>query len=191
MLAPSVDENGDVTTPAREAMAALEKLIEGRDPGVVLRDHGIIYKFCSDIEIQINAAHAAAQSATAEARTHFQRVMALEGERQELTGILHECKRELVALVTSARAVCNCLERLDPTELRQELSAPEMALNEKRIRQIEHLMQYSVFSLQLDRILRRMFFKLNARPKLTDAAIKWVFEQLKRSEKPWWTLKVQ
>ncbi len=105
MLAPSVGPDGETTTPAREAMAALERLIDGRDPAIVLPDYGIIFRFCSDIEIQINAAYTGAQSAKSEASVHFQQMMRLEGEVRDVKSLLDECKKETAALATSARAV--------------------------------------------------------------------------------------
>src|SRR4051812_11455482 len=123
MLAPSVDADGETTTPAREAIAALERLIDGRDPNVVSRDYGIIYQFCADIEIQINAAYTCSEAAKNEATSHFQQMMQLVGEVRTAKSLLDECKKEIAALATSARAVCIRLEELDPTELRAELMA--------------------------------------------------------------------
>jgi hypothetical protein len=191
MLAPSLDENGDVTTPARIALAALEKLIEGREYGDVQNEYRAIFQFCTDIETEINAAHVSRESARGEARHHFNEAQRLDDERKRLTALVSECHLELACLVTAAQAVCARLDDFDPTELIAELTALKEALCTKRIQQVVHFMNYSILARDLESTLRHMFHRLNAKPKITDAAVKYMFDQLKRLERPWWKIELR
>lgn len=185
-LAPSIDEDGETTTPARIAMAALERLIANQDPNVYSKDYAIVYRFCADIEIQINAVHSQSIGTQVHANQYFQRTQQLADERQTLEALLQECKQEVSGLASAAQAVCARLDDLDPVELITELTALKEALLTKRVSQIQYFYAYSVLVVDLQKVLRKMFYKLKAKPELTTAAIKYVLEQLKKQDRPWW-----
>jgi hypothetical protein len=189
MLAPFVDpKTGETTTASRSAVDALERLTENLSPDEKGENYKEILTFLLSIEHEIHHAHSRAEHASFQITAHTQKADILESQCRELRSVLHQAGRDLATLATAARAVCDRLNDLDPAELSEELVALRLALTTKRIEQIEHLLEYSTYSIDIERVIMQMFRRLNAKPKLASAATKWVLEQLKRTQKPWWTL---
>ena len=100
---------------------------------------------------------------------------------------MHGCSIELAALMTSASALCDRLDDLNAGDLCLELRAVRVALSGQRVEAMARFLDYSVREGEVRTVLHQLLRQLEVKPEAASSVEKWVFEQLKRKARPWWS----
>ena len=178
----------EVQTPARIALAALERMCALTDNlDRIHADRAIVSRFLYDAEVEMEGVRQASEYRESQAKIEAGRVLELSKQLMALRGVMHGCSIELAALMTSASALCDRLDDLDASDLCLELRAVRMALSGQRVAAMGRFLDYSVREDEVRAVLRQVLRQLEAKPEVASSTEKWVFEQLRRKARPWWS----
>ncbi len=107
-------DSGEVQTPARIALVALERVCALTDRlDRIHVDRAIVSRFLYDAEVETEGTRQAAEYRESQAKVEAGRVLELDRQLTALHGVPHGCSIELAALMTSASALCDRLDELD------------------------------------------------------------------------------
>ena len=160
------ESNDEVQTPARVALAALERLCtltENQDR--IHADHAIVARFLYESEIEMESVRRASDYRESQATMAGGHVLELDGQLKELRGVMHSCSLQLAALVSSASALCDRLDELNAGDLCLEMRAVRLALSGQRVEAMARFLDNSVLETQVRAALRRILKQLEAKPE--------------------------
>lgn len=187
-MARPLPDPDEVQTPARIALAALERICSQSEKfDRIHGDQAIVSRFLYDVEIELEAARSVAVYRESQATIASGRVLELDRKLSAAKSALHGCSLELAALATSATALCDRLEDLDAGDLCLEMRAVRIALSGERIETLVSFLADAYPEAQVRTALRKLCKNLELSSEATSAAERSVLEQLRRKAVPWWS----
>ncbi len=138
-------------------------------------DRAIVSRFVYDVEVEMEGTRQVAEYRESQAKIEAGRVLELSKQLIELRGVVHARSIQLAALMTSAEALCDCLDTLDAGDLCLELRAVRLALSGQRVEAMARFLDNSVRESEVRTTLRQALKQLDVKPEATSSTEKWVF----------------
>ena len=179
---PGSDE---VQTPARVALSALDRLCALTDNfDRIHADRAIVSRFLYDVEGEMEGIRQASEYRESQVKVEARRVLEFDKQLTALREAMHASTLELTMRVSSASALCDCLDALDAGDLCRELHSVRVALSGQCVTSMATFLDACVCEDEVRKVLRQALMQLEVKPETASSTEKWAFEQLRRKARP-------